>query len=381
MFIGLLTGSPVRLSRRTQGEHLSIRARSFATSYTDPSASRNTFSVTTITDRNAQIGGRSTFPALTLAWLYIEPSPCGGVRPAGDPVDSDPGAVFEDDPHPKSSRSSLRPSVCHHTREPTVLSTVSCRPFHLNVDRFHQPCLSPWRTSYCHRNTAGLGRDRRTVVPVPRGGHLPFFGQPGSPSFATHWRYCHADKTVPRQDVNSSFSPCVCHPWTRGVCTHAGSGPSRVLLSTRLFTTSPWHRSPLIYFWLLSSPTLESFPSFSHSLSTAAFAAGIFMAWGRGKFCVPNYNVAKNCPPFSQYGPHDNLVEILLYAVLWIHWLPRYTQFLIWNHGLTTGLPMLTLLACRARHSGSHRCFQFFASILNGFFEFLVLRVNEINSS
>ena len=37
----------------------------------------------------------------------------------------------------------------------------------------------------------------RTVVPVPRGGHLPFFGQPGSPSFATHWRYCHADKTVP----------------------------------------------------------------------------------------------------------------------------------------------------------------------------------------
>ena len=29
---------------------------------------------------------------LTLDWLYIEPSPCGGVRPAGDPVDSDPGA-------------------------------------------------------------------------------------------------------------------------------------------------------------------------------------------------------------------------------------------------------------------------------------------------
>ena len=69
---------------------------------TGPSASRITFSVTTITDGNGRIGDRSTFPAFTLAWLYIEPSPCGGVRPAGDPVDSDPGAIFEDDPHPRS---------------------------------------------------------------------------------------------------------------------------------------------------------------------------------------------------------------------------------------------------------------------------------------
>ena len=37
--------------------------------------------------------------------------------------------------------------MCHHTWEPTVLSRVSCRPFHLNVDRFHQPCLLPGRTS------------------------------------------------------------------------------------------------------------------------------------------------------------------------------------------------------------------------------------------
>ena len=49
--------------------------------------------------------------------------------------------------------------------------------------------------------------------------------------------------------------------------------------------------------------------------------------------------------------------------------------------GFTTGLPMLTCLACLARHSGSHWCFQFLASILDGFFEFLVLRVNETDSS
>ena len=101
-------------------------------------------SVSTITDGNARVGCRSTRSTLTLAWLHNEPSPCGGVRPAGDPVDSDPGAVFEDDPHPRSNAGRpLEPWVCRHTREPTVLSRLSCRPPHLNVDRFHQPCLFP----------------------------------------------------------------------------------------------------------------------------------------------------------------------------------------------------------------------------------------------
>ena len=48
-------------------------------------------------------------------------------------------------PHPRLSRSSLRSWVCHHTREPTVLSRVGCRPAHLTVFRFHQPCLLPGR--------------------------------------------------------------------------------------------------------------------------------------------------------------------------------------------------------------------------------------------
>ena len=107
-------------------------------------------------------------PALTLAKLYIEPSPCGGVRLAGDPVDCDPGAVFEDDPQSRSSAGRpLEPCVCRHTREPTVLSRVSCRPSHLNIDRFHQPCLSsPYHVAATYPH-----------------------GQPGSSSFASHWRY------------------------------------------------------------------------------------------------------------------------------------------------------------------------------------------------
>ena len=53
-----------------------------------PSASRNTFSVTTVTDGNAWIGGRRTFPALTLTWLYIEPPPCGVTQSIATPEPS-----------------------------------------------------------------------------------------------------------------------------------------------------------------------------------------------------------------------------------------------------------------------------------------------------
>ena len=82
-------------------------------------------------------------------------------------------------PHRRSSRSSPRPWVCHHTREPTVLFRVRCRPLHLNIDRFHQHCLLPGRTSRrsedCHPRT--------TWRP------LTLFGQPGTSSFASHWRF------------------------------------------------------------------------------------------------------------------------------------------------------------------------------------------------
>ena len=41
----------------------------------------------------------------------------------------------------------------------------------------------------------------------------------------------------------------------------------------------------------------------------------------------------------------SNLVEILPCAVLWIHWLPRYTQVLTWNH-----------FSC---HGSLHACFSY----------------------
>ena len=131
-------------------------------------------------DREPQL-----LPAPTLAWLYIELSLWGGVRPAGDPVDSDPRNRLRGRSPPWigwwSPAGAL--SVSPHP-EPTILSRVSCRPFHLNIDRFHQPCVLPGRTSR-------IGEDcrlRTTWLP------LTLFGQPGSSSFAFDWRFfCHAD--------------------------------------------------------------------------------------------------------------------------------------------------------------------------------------------
>ena len=48
---------------------------------------------------------------------------------------------------------------------------------------------------------------------------------------------------------------------------------------------------------------------------------------------------------------------------------------------LATSLSILALLACLARHSQSDWCFQLLTRILDGFFEFLVLSVNEIDPS
>ena len=118
--------------------------------------------------------------------------------------------------------------MCHHTRDPTVLSRVSRHPRLWVLTVFTSLACYPGAPLLPPKQ-GWLGQGQvRTVVPAPRGDHLPlraarFF------LLATHWRYCHADWTVPRQDVNSSFLPHVCHPEKnkKGDRTHAGSGPLR----------------------------------------------------------------------------------------------------------------------------------------------------------
>ena len=100
--------------------------------------------------------------------------------------------------------------MCHHTREPTVLSRVSCRPAteHCTFSPALPVTLAHLPRQLKNCSCSGQGKVR-TVVPVPRGGHLHVSRPPDLPSFS-----CvsldvlgHADQTVPRQDVNSPFSP------------------------------------------------------------------------------------------------------------------------------------------------------------------------------
>ena len=76
---------------------------------------------------------------------------------------------------------SLRLWMCHHAREPTVLSRVSMPPIPLIVDRFHQPCLLPWRTPVVELKATGQGQVR-AVISVPRGDHVPIPQAAGSSS-------------------------------------------------------------------------------------------------------------------------------------------------------------------------------------------------------
>ena len=81
-------------------------------------------------------------------------------------------------PHPRSTRSSPKPWMCHHTREPTIKMSV---PRLLNFDRVHQPCLLPWRTPLLPPITAGCWagvsedcRLRTTLRPLTLASSLVF---------------------------------------------------------------------------------------------------------------------------------------------------------------------------------------------------------------
>ena len=122
VIFGLLTSAPVRW-RRTQGRSPFHPKRASLPELCYVQRAHplpaNTFSVPTITDGHA----RAWWPQhlLTLG--------------LGCPVLTVGRAA---------ARQSL--GCVTGTREPTVLSRVSCRPFHLKIDRLHKPCLLPWRT-------------------------------------------------------------------------------------------------------------------------------------------------------------------------------------------------------------------------------------------
>ena len=175
--------------------------------------------------------------------------------------------------------------------EPTVLSRVSCRLSHLNVDRFHQPCLFSW----AHTREGEDCHSRSTWRP------LTLAGSSVLPPLRLSGGFFHADWTVPRQDVNSPFLPPACAtPSQKGVCTHAGSGPSRV--RRRMFLAYLGDPNPraailgfvaetatvslrtLAFFFPLVKDTFSSFIA-NDSLSTLYLAPDSILSCLASKFC------------------------------------------------------------------------------------------------
>ena len=174
-------------------------------------------------DREPQL-----FPALTLAWLYIEPSPSGGVRPAGVPVDSDPGAVFEDDPTLDwtlvarwslecvttlgSRRSCPGWAAVHLTWILTVFTNLACTWAHFQ-DRWG--LSSPYHVAATYPFWAArlfLLCDWLEVFATPtRRYHGRMFIHPSTPACATHGPEVFAHTQV--RDPRSPPRPVKLMPW------------------------------------------------------------------------------------------------------------------------------------------------------------------------
>ena len=118
----------------------------------------------------------------------------------------------------------------------------------------------------------------------------------------------------------------------------------------------------------------EIFSNFSHSLSTAAFAAGIFIAWGTG---INLWTKLYCCNEFSPF------------PAIWSSWwfgieFPiriledsspsrTHASFVFNFVGCTTP----TILHNFAWHSRSNWCFQLLTRVLDGFLKFRIVRVDE----
>ena len=119
-------------SSTPRGDHLStrrVRQRRSLALLNGPIRFPHTFSVSTITDGNARIGGAAA------PFLPLRRSDCTLSRLRAEEYDR-PVTQSIATPEPSSRTIPTQDQVlvtcesleCHHTREPTVLARVSCRP-------------------------------------------------------------------------------------------------------------------------------------------------------------------------------------------------------------------------------------------------------------
>ena len=217
-----------------RGEHLSTRSRHSSSVSHFFGPIRFPQHLCSVHDHGRQRSGRGPQP---LNRPYVGLSVHRAVwaeeydRPVSKSV-ATPEPPSKTTPHPRSDAGRpLEPWVGRHTREPTVLSRLSCRPSHLNFDRFHQPCLLP---------LGALLGEVRTVVPVPRDGHLPL--RAARPFLLCVWLEVFATPTRRyhgRMLIHPS-SPCVCHLLPGHTQVRDPHEPAAACYGHTLGTPSPW---------------------------------------------------------------------------------------------------------------------------------------------
>ena len=136
---------------------------------------------------------------LTVHWAV---SVQGGVRPAGDPVDSDPGAVLEDDPHPRSDAG--RPLVSPHSGADGLVQGWAAAHFTWILTVFTSFACYPGRTSRIGEDC----RYRTTWRPLTSLAMRPSFPTPqGLRSVRHPSKFSPAYRAYPRNNPGKTFFP------------------------------------------------------------------------------------------------------------------------------------------------------------------------------
>ena len=164
------------------------------------------------------------YVGLTVHWAVSVRRSTAGRWPTRKP----PQSRLRDDLHPRSdSGRPLRPWVCHHTREPTVLSRVSCRPaaeFWPFTPALPVTLARPLTATETRLAWTGIGEDcrpRTTWRPLALVGSPALPSSPLTGGISTSTRRYHG-----RMSSHSSLPACAT-PYRERV-THKKFGTSRV---------------------------------------------------------------------------------------------------------------------------------------------------------
>ena len=195
MILALLTGPPVR-SRCTQVRspfHPKRASTPWLSSFNGPIRfPRTPFQCPRSRTATLELGGRSVcLPALTWAWLHIEPSrrfSSRGLRLAGDPVDRDPDARAKLTWIPPQDRAAARWGLQCVTTPGSRRSCPGWAAAHLTWIFTVFTSLACYLDAFQDR--WGLSSPYHVATTYP-------CGHPGSSSVRLTGGFCHADCTVP----------------------------------------------------------------------------------------------------------------------------------------------------------------------------------------